>query len=87
MNLGTKLVIYYLTAALISMLIVGISVVKGVEYTGMVLVENQLIEQSKFAQVYVNQNISLQKNYIGELTPEIARQITGYLSSSLGEAT
>lgn len=85
MKLGTKLVIYYLTAALISMLIVGFSVVKGVEYTGMVLVENQLIEQSKFAQVYVNQNISLQKNYSGELTPEIARQITGYLSSSLGE--
>ena len=85
MKLGTRLIIYYLTAALISMLIVGFTVVKGVEYTGIVSVENQLIEQSKFAQVYVNQIVSLQKNYNGELTPEIARQITGSLSSSLGE--
>lgn len=85
MKLGTKIVAYYLIAALISMLIVGFAVVKVVEYTGMASVEKQLIEQSKFAQIYVNQIISLKKNYNGVLMPEIARQITGYLSSSLGE--
>lgn len=85
MKLGKKLVLYYLTAALASMLLVGFAVVKGVEYTGIASVEKQLIEKSEFAQIYINQNISLQKNYDAELKPELARQITGYLSSSLGE--
>jgi hypothetical protein len=84
-KLGTKLVAYYVIAALISMLLVGFAVLKGVEYTGMASVEKQLIKQSKFAQVYINQNISLQKVLNCELTSELARQITGYLSSSLGE--
>ncbi len=85
MKFGTKLVAYYVIAALISMLLVGFAVLKGVEYTGMTSVEKQLIKQSEFAQIYINQNISLQKISNYELTSELARQITGYLSSSLGE--
>ena len=85
MKFGTKLLAYYITAALISMLLVSFAVVKGVEYTGMISVEKQLVDKSKFAQIYINQIVSLQKKYNVALEPELARQITGYLSSSLGE--
>lgn len=85
MKFGTRLIAYYLTATLLSMLLVGFAVLKGVEYTGIMAVEKQLIEQSQTAQIYTNQTIYLENNYNQELDPELARKITGYLSSGLGK--
>lgn len=81
MKFGVRLSIYYLAAVLISMTLVGLAVVKGIEQSGMHAVEQQLINQSESAQVYVTQVMYLKKVADRGFTEDAAREIAAALSS------
>ncbi|MTI81200.1 MAG: HAMP domain-containing histidine kinase [Firmicutes bacterium] len=80
MKFGTRLIVYYLTAALLSMLLVGLAVINGIEYYGMQTVEQQLIKQSESATVYVTQTLLLEKSEAQGLKQN-AGEITNNLSA------
>ncbi len=81
MKFRTRLAVYYLTAALIAMSLVGLAVLRGIEHYGMLAVEEQLIEQSESALVYVKQVYFLERNDSHELSRQTARRVTNNLSA------
>ncbi|WP_010244998.1 HAMP domain-containing sensor histidine kinase [Acetivibrio cellulolyticus] len=80
MKLGTRFITYYITATVISLFLVGLVVLKGVEQTGISAVENQLTQKCQLAQTYINQSIYLYGDYKQVLSPELARNISGHLN-------
>ena len=81
MKFRTRLIVYYLAAALIAMSLVGLAVLRGIEHYGMLAVEEQLIEQSESALVYAKQVYFLERNESQELSRQTARHITNNLSA------
>lgn len=77
-NFSTRLTLYYLTATLLSLALVGLAILKGIEHYGMAAVEKQLIEQSESAAVYVTQTLLLEK-----LGPDGLSQIAVPVTNSL----
>lgn len=78
MNFSTRLTLYYLTAALLSLALVGVAILQGIEHYGMAAVEKQLIEQSDSAGVYVTQTLLLEK-----LGPEGLTQVAEPVANNL----
>lgn len=81
MKFGTRLIIYYLVATLTALSLVGLAVLKGIEHYGMQAVEQQLIEQSESALVYVTQIYFLEQADPQGLNKATARRITNTLSA------
>lgn len=80
MKFGTRLTLYYLIATLFSLALVGWAILQGIEKSGMAAVEQQLIEQSDSANVYIAQTLLLGK--LGPTgLPEIAVQVANNLSA------
>ena len=84
MKLSTRLMLYYLTATLLSLALVGFAILKAIEHYGMETVEQQLKTQSDSASVYVAQSLLLEKLGPQELAA-IAPRLTGNLSAGSRE--
>lgn len=80
MKFATRLTIYYLIATLLSLALVGVAILKGIEHYGMAVLENQLIEQSDSAAVYITQTLLLEKLGPAGLN-EVAEQAANNLSA------
>lgn len=80
MKFATRLTIYYLIATLLSLALVGVAILKGIEHYGMAVLENQLIEQSDSAAVYITQTLLLEKLGPAGLN-EVAEQVANNLSA------
>jgi signal transduction histidine kinase len=80
MRFSTRLIIYYVSATLISLTIVGAAVSQGIKRYGMKAVEEILIEQSKAASVFVKQTLYLEKQQSKDIKRNTAVLITNNLS-------
>lgn len=60
MKLKKKLVLYYLAATLIALVFVGFAVTRGLEKLSITTMEQQLIDQSQLAEIYISQIHSLE---------------------------
>ncbi|MEG6521597.1 sensor histidine kinase [Desulfotomaculum sp. 1211_IL3151] len=78
MKFATRLTLYYLVATLFCLALVGVAILKGIEYYGMAVVEKQLIEQSDSATVYITQTLLLEK-----LGPSGLHEIAGQAAKNL----
>ncbi|WP_031517098.1 sensor histidine kinase [Desulfofalx alkaliphila] len=80
MNFSTRLIVYYLAATLLVMSLVGMAVLRGIEHYGMAAVEQDLMEQSRTAGVYVTQ-VLLLEGAASRGLEETASRITNNLSA------
>lgn len=80
MNFSTRLTLYYLAATLLSLTLVGMAILKGIEHYGMAAVEKQLTEQSDSAAVYLTQTLLLE-NLGPEQLSQVAIPVTNNLSA------
>jgi signal transduction histidine kinase len=80
MKFSTRLILYYLFAALISMTIVGMAIAEGIKRYGLKAVEETLIEESKSSSVYITQILYLEKPQSLDIKRKTATYITNNLS-------
>ena len=66
MKLKKKLVLNYLAATVLALVFVGFAVIRGLEKLSITTMEQQLIDQSKLAEIYISQIHSLE----GQEDPE-----------------
>ena len=70
---------------MISLFFVGLAVLQGIEYSGMKTVEQQLIGQSRLAQVYISQTVFSENNNTDKLNSQTVDKIVSNLSQSIGQ--
>lgn len=84
MKLREKLILNYLLATILTLSFVGFAVLKGIERLSISTIEQQLIDQSKLAEIYISQFHIFQSNNNYELSYETANSVIGKLGLVLG---
>lgn len=84
MKLGKKLILYYLVATLLTVILVGFAVLGGIERLSASTIEQQLIDQSNLAEIYISQMHMLQDNLSVGLSAQTAENVIGKLGLILG---
>lgn len=85
MKFRTRLIVFYLAAAIVSMVIIGTAAWGSLELYKKKTVESQLTEQSKLIFAYIKQVFLFQKASQTEINPDSAKIIAGNLSSGIGQ--
>lgn len=80
MKLKGKLILYYLLATLLTLFFVGYAVLNGIEALSVSTIEQQLIDQSNLAEIYMTQIHALE----GETPERISKQTADTVISKLG---
>lgn len=84
MTLKKKLILYNLTATLLSLFCVGFAVLKGIEGLSIRTMEQQLIGQSRLAEIYISQFHILEGDLSEEISTGTAKSVIGKLGLVLG---
>jgi len=85
MKFRTRLIVFYLAAAIVSMIIIGAAAWGSLELYKKKTVESQLAEQSKLIFAYIKQVFLFQEASQTEINPDSAKIIAGNLSSGIGQ--
>lgn len=83
-KLKGKLIINYLLATLLTLFFVGFAVLKGIERLSISTIEQQLIDQSELAEIYISQIHIFQSENSEELSSQTANNIISKLGLVLG---
>lgn len=84
MKLKKKLMVNYLIAILLTLTLVGFAVLKGIERLSLNTMEQQLIDQSKLAEIYISQIHSLEGEDSQSLTLETSKRVISKLGLAIG---
>jgi signal transduction histidine kinase len=84
MKIRRRLIVYYLIATLLSTFLVGLAVLEGIERLSMDTIEQQLVGQSRLAEIYISQIAFLENPDADELDAITAGRIITNLSLILG---
>jgi len=85
MKFRTRLIVFYLAAAIVSMVIIGAAAWGSLELYKKKTVESQLTEQSSLIFAYIRQVFLFQEASQTEINPDSAKIIAGNLSSGIGQ--
>lgn len=85
MKLKKKLALNYLAATILALIIVGFAVVRGLQKLSITTIEQQLIDQSKLAEIYISQIHSLEgQENRSNLSFETANMVISKLGLIIG---
>jgi signal transduction histidine kinase len=85
MKFRTRLIIFYLATAIVSMLIIGAAIWGSLELYKTKTVENQLSEQSKLIFAYIKQVFLFEEKRTNELNRQNGKLIASNLSTGIGQ--
>jgi signal transduction histidine kinase len=84
LKLKKKLILYNLTATLFALFCVGFAVLKGIEGLSINTMEQQLIDQSRLAEIYISQFHILEGGASNEISADTAETVISKLGLVLG---
>lgn len=85
MKFGTRLIIFYLATAIVSMIVIGAAIWGSLELYKTKTVENQLTEQSKLIFAYIKQVFLFEEKRINQLNRQNGKLIASNLSTGIGQ--
>lgn len=84
MKLKEKLIIYYLSATFLILLLVGFVVLNAIKSLSINTLEQQLINQSSLAELYISQLHAIQNQSSDQLSDKTSQFVIGKLGLVLG---
>jgi len=84
MKLKEKLIIYYLSATFVILFFVGLAALNAIKSLSINTLEQQLIDQSSMAELYISQLHALQNEGTDGLSDETAQHVIGKLGLVFG---